>query len=106
MPYRRYPQSNRRYTYGNEEEKKETPDALFTAANSDISATIDDIPLPTDIEEPETITRKFDKPSLFDFIRDKIHIEEIILIGLILLLISEGIGDDVLIILLVYLLLA
>lgn len=104
MPYRRYPQTNRRYPYQKEDEAKESPNALFSAQDVDISGAINDIPLPTDIEVPFPASRKNERPSFLDFIRDKIHIEEIILLGLILLLLVEGIGDDILIILLVYLL--
>jgi len=105
MSYRRYPQLNRRYYHQNGEEKREPASEALAAANIDISGTIDNIPLPTDMEESEFDSRDLTRTSIFDFIKSKIHIEEIILIGLIFLLLAEGIGDEILIILLLYILL-
>ena len=104
MSYRRYPQFNRRYYHQNEKEKTESANDFFSPANIEVSGTIDNIPLPTDMEESEFDLRNSSKPSFLDFIRQKIHIEEIILLMLIFLLIGEGIGDEILIILLLYIL--
>ncbi|HHW49010.1 MAG TPA: hypothetical protein GXX14_10405 [Clostridiaceae bacterium] len=104
MSYRRYPQLNRRYYHQNEREKREPSNEFFTPANIDISGTIDDIPLPTDMEETEFDLKNASRPSFLDFIKRRIHIEELILLGLIFLLLGEGIGDEILIILLLYIL--
>jgi len=70
---------------------------------------LDDIPLPTEIEDATDITRdsrRPKKPSLLDTLKSKIKLEEIILLGLIFLLFEEGIDDEFLLILLIYILLA
>lgn len=44
-------------------------------------------------------------PAITDFLREHIHLEELILIGLIILLLNESIQDDFLLIMLIYILL-
>ena len=67
------------------------------------------IPLPNEKETfPGHITENKRVPTLagiFDFLREHIKIEEIILIGLIILMLDEALEDDLLLIILIYILL-
>lgn len=102
MPYRRWPVSNRRYM-------QRSPSALIgndTALAGD-TIKVERIPLPNEDETGESIAisrGKVHKPSILDFIRN-IGIEEIILIGLIIILLNEGIEDEFILLMLVYILL-
>lgn len=55
-------------------------------------------------ENSEDLLRK-NQGSFFDILKGKITMEEIVLIGLIILLVDEGIDDDLLLVLLAYILL-
>ena len=80
--------------------------------SSDIIETIkhsDDIPLPNKREENNEVQNagagiQRQKMSIFDFLRKKIHFEEILLITLIFILLDEGIDDEFLLITLIYIL--
>lgn len=67
------------------------------------------IPLPNEREAyPEHAGEKRAEPSLskvINYIRQHVKIEEIILIGLIILMLDESIEDDLLLIILIYILL-
>lgn len=67
------------------------------------------IPLPNERESyPGYVEEKRATPSLsgiFNYIRQHVKIEEIILIGLIILMLDESIEDDLLLIILIYILL-
>lgn len=66
------------------------------------------IPLPNEKEEAvaaEFQPRELRRSSFLSFLKSRIHIEEIILLGLIFLLLEEGIDDEFLLILLIYILL-
>jgi hypothetical protein len=67
----------------------------------------DDIPPPNNIENTsDSLTRKQTKTpfSVINFFKDKITIEEIILIGVIFILLEEGVEDEFLLLMLVYIL--
>ena len=71
------------------------------------------IPLPNEVEDSEPpknqarshLPFNFDLPFNLDFIKDKIHIEELILLGVLFVLLFEGVQDDFLIIMIIYVLL-
>ena len=74
--------------------------------------TVEEIPLPN-ISETDTgtnisLTRsqrtstKVRRPSILDFLRERIGIEEIVLLSLIILLLDESLDDELLLILLIY----
>ncbi|MCX8129044.1 MAG: hypothetical protein N3I35_02965 [Clostridia bacterium] len=109
MMYRRIGQRQRRYGY-------QTPTA-YQSVNSNTGAAeairkIEDIPLPNEIETPPEFSSyagSMRNSSIINFFKTRIHFEEIILIGLIIILLDEGITgieDEFLLIILVYLLLA
>jgi len=132
--YRRYPYPDmNHYTYGrkrpvtdktwSEKEKaKEQADDVGDGSKIDASSSKSsiEIPLPNQEEnvthgEWKTPGRKIKyrgaypfqyKPSFIDFIREHVHLEELLLIGLIILFLKEGIEDELLTILLIYILLA
>ena len=68
-----------------------------------------DIPLPNEKENSLESTNAPAVPgrhnNILDFIKTHIHFEEIVLIGLIFILLDEGIDDEFLLIILVYILL-
>ncbi len=70
-----------------------------------IPKTIERIPLPNEIEafpENSNEQRSSGLLSIFNTLKKRIGIEEIILLGLIFILLEEGIDDEFLLILLVY----
>ena len=110
MVYRRPPQLYRRFAYqGIEHNPKIKEDNSFEPAGIEALKEVRDIPLPTEVEEPDTQSRMVPKSRIayfLDTLRKRIGIEEIIIIGLIFLLIQEHIEDELLLIILVYLLLS
>ena len=70
---------------------------------------LSDIPLPNDREvPPKYVGEKRAVPSLsgiMHYIKQHVKIEEIILIGLIILMLEESVEDDLLLIILIYILL-
>jgi hypothetical protein len=69
----------------------------------------DDIPLPNKREDNNEVQNAGEaaqrqKTSIFAFLRKNIHFEEIILIALIFILLDEGIDDEFLLIILIYIL--
>jgi len=105
MPYRRRPQLNRRYFHSEPDSGTEN---LKNSYNVETS-TLGSIPMPNESERaPESVPdpRKAHKmPSILGFLKGHIHLEEIILLALIFLLLEEGIDDEFLLILLIYILL-
>ena len=76
--------------------------------NSDEREEFREIPMPNESEdsaEPGQRFPKAGKPSFLDFIKSRMHFEELLLLALIFLLFEEGIDDDFLFILLIYILL-
>lgn len=106
MPYKRPVQNSKKYTSPFYSPK---PSYSMNSAGPLPQKDFFGIPLPNEIETyPGHITEKRRVPSLagiFDFIRGYIKIEEIILIGLIILMLDEAIDDDLLLIILIYILL-
>lgn len=109
MVYRRPPQLYRRFAYqGIDYNPKTKEDNSFEPAGIETLKEVRDIPLPTEVEEPAVQSRTVPRSRIghfLDTIRKRIGIEEIIIIGLIFLLIEERIEDELLLIILLYLLL-
>lgn len=106
MPYRRNQYPFRRYPYFSAMPRPARP------ANDNIPDTISEIasiPLPNEVElpsgRPAYEKRDFRMPDIFGYLKKRIKLEDIILIGLIFLLIEEGIEDELLLLILVFLLL-
>lgn len=101
MLYKRHPNSNRKHMHSNSgtEVEAKKPEAIKAVSN---------IPLPNeseDITEQPYDTRGHS--ALFiDIFKNRIYLDEIILVGLIFLLFQEGIEDEFLLIILVYILIA
>ena len=103
MAYRNNPFRQGNYTYSN----------INNPVLNDLSAgsikITDEIPLPNNVEstqENENLERKHSKhsPSIIEFIKERIAIEELILIGVIIVLLIERIEDEFLILMLAYIL--
>jgi hypothetical protein len=106
MPYRNNPFMPRKYTYTNNSllhnESFNNPNI-----NTESIKITDDIPLPNNIENsPGSLNRKQTNPvsSILSIFKDKITLEEIILIGVIIILLLEGIEDEFLLLMLAYIL--
>ncbi|RCX18789.1 hypothetical protein DFR58_10458 [Anaerobacterium chartisolvens] len=112
MPYRKKPLYNKKYTYsGSLSDNYRVPENDKTV-NTIIKESFEknkDIPLPNEKEIPDAndnSSRGKGKFSLMNII-ESIRLEEIILIGLIFLLISEGLNgieDEFLLLILIYIL--
>jgi hypothetical protein len=106
MPYRRNQQIYRRHPYFSMMSKPTGP--VHDDAQDELKA-IAGIPLPNEAEipyeKPDDEKRKAKKTNILDFFKNHIKVEDIILVGLIFLLIEEGIEDELLLLVLVFLLL-
>ncbi len=105
MLYRRYPYINRQYVHN--KTMVPTTDIFNSDPMVEPQKTIDDIPLPNEepLETPgRRDVRRVHPVPFLSFFKKRIGIEEILLIGLLFLLIQEGINDEFLIIILLYLL--
>lgn len=110
MPYRRPPQNTKRFLpplfplYGNSRRASPT-----TSTGTGIHREYLDIPLPNEFEHSGGLFDERNKihgiSSIIDFVREHIKIEELILIGLIILLLEEAMEDHLLLIILIYILL-
>lgn len=110
MPYRRPPQNSKRFLpplfpmYGNQRRAAAAP-----MPGSSMHREYLDIPLPNELENSGDVMEERKKSiglsSIIDFIREHIKIEEIILIGLIILLLDEAMEDQLLLVILIYILL-
>lgn len=106
MPYRRSPFYSRRYP-----SMVPSASASITAEEFPIPETskeVETVPAPNSAEEPPEETPDIHRagmPHFFNLLKDRIHLDDIILIGLIFLLLDEGMQDDFLLILLIYILL-
>lgn len=105
MPYKKPSQGSEKFLplYGSK--KKGDQDIFGTGSGSDFIS----IPMPN---EREGFKHPWSKGKglsglngILDFLREHIKVEEIILIGLIILLLDESIEDDFLLIILIYILL-
>jgi len=106
MIYRKRPPTNIRFTYpGAAQNSTYAPEYH----EESLSQELKDIPLPNlNSESPcQSSNRKWNKStSPLQILHNSIGIEEIILLGTIFLLIEESIEDEILLIILIYLLLA
>lgn len=109
MPYRRPPQNTKRYhppllpfNIG-----PRRPAATYTAQSGHKDYL--DIPMPNEQEYPSEYVEERRGISglsgIVEFVRTHIHVEELILIGLIILVLDESLEDNLLLILLIYILL-
>lgn len=110
MPYKRPAQNSKKYIspfYG--PNYSPNPSYSMNAADSGRQKDFLGIPLPNERESlPESPAEKRTVPTLAGFVnylRRHIKIEDIILIGLIILMLDEAIEDDLLLIILIYILL-
>lgn len=110
MPYRRPPQNTKRILpplLPINLNPRRTASEAYTAPNSQKDYL--DIPLPNEREHtPVYPDERRILPGLsqiMDFAREHIHLEELILIGLIILLLGETMEDNLLLVLLFYILL-
>lgn len=95
--------NRKRTSYNSSPSEKESEDI----ADIDIIKGADNIPLPNEEEKPlEEVEneQQVHRPSILDFFKSRIHLEEIILLGLIFILLDEKIDDDFLLIMLIYIL--
>jgi len=105
MLYRRRPYPNRQnphFDTGTVEGESRQGTGTYETGNSE------GIPLPNEMEDSPEDTDNMPsthRSSVFDFFKNRIRLEEIILLGLIFVLLDEGIDDDFLLIMLVYILL-
>ncbi len=119
MLYRRYPLIHRKYAYpGSRPHVKELGPSPEKEKLKDTINKDEEIPLPNELEyatgpeiASQTGSEMFNKnreSSIFSFLKTltkKIHLEEIIIVGLIFLLLNEEIKDDILLLILIYILL-
>lgn len=105
MPYKRPEHGSRKYLPAFSAKKPGYGGSFDTGYSSDFIR----IPLPNEKEVPRKgWSTGIELPGLkniLDFLREHIGIEEILLIGLIILLIDESFGDELLLIALIYILL-
>ena len=109
MPYRRPPQNTKRFLPPllpfNFTQRRTAPSSY---PNQGYHKDYLDIPLPNEQEYaaayPDEKRILPGLSSVVDFVKEHIHIEELILIGLIILLLSESMEDNLLLILLFYIL--
>jgi len=108
MPYKRPIQSSKKYM---PQPKSTSP--LYSASNTGSYSHNDSdffgIPLPNEKEvhayEGTDKRKSFSFSKVIKYIQKHITIEELILIGLILLILDESLEDDLLLIILIYILL-
>lgn len=106
MPYRNNPFKIKRYTYSNTVLQPNEPFNNNDISTESINVSAD-IPLPNNKENiQDTGDRKkvMNPSSIINFLKEKITIEEIILIGVIIVLLAEGVEDEFLLLMLVYIL--
>lgn len=101
MLYRRRQNSSRKHIPidPDSEEEVKKPKPIKTSSN---------IPLPTEAEDitDQTFEDRSHSSLYIDIFKKRIFLDEIILVGLIFLLFEEGIEDEFLLIILVYILMA
>lgn len=110
MIYRRHPLTYGRYS-GYSPGTRENADTEDKIKNADEKleenriTIADEIPLPVEperIDEPVPDELSGPRSSAFSILGKKIHIEDIILFGIIFLLLDEGIEDELMLLLLIY----
>ena len=107
MPFRNSPLRPRRYSFANKFSTSNEPSDPSTTY-VDLLKSDEQIPLPNKIEDipvPTTEKRSSHWPSFLNFFSNGIGMEELLLIGLLFLILDEGIADDFFILILLYILL-
>ncbi len=106
MPYKRPVHNSKKYTFPFYSPK---PSYSMNASAPLLHKDFFGIPLPNEKEAyPGHFAGKKKIPALtgiLEFVREHIKIEELILIGLIILMLDESIDDDLLLVILIYILL-
>lgn len=105
MLYRRNPYANRKYVHA--EEPAAVTEQGKIQSYPDQSVKLESIPMPDEADENTDITpgmRKSGRLSIIDFLKNRIRLEEIIIFGLIFILLQEEVEDELLLILLIYIL--
>ena len=103
MPYKRANQGSKKFLPANGYKKPDIQGAFDSGYGGDFIS----IPLPNEREGPRFPWGN-GFPSLnriVNFLREHITLEEIILVGLIILVLSESVEDELLLIILIYILL-
>ena len=100
MLYRNQPSTYRKYI-------RPKAGASLNANKEDAIKDISDIPpLPNEKEDDSSPSESNRNLGFIDIFKNRIFLDDIILVGLIFLLLHEGVEDEFLLIILVYLLLA
>jgi hypothetical protein len=117
MYYKKNPLMNRRYLYPPRLGFIRPPRSRAHAQKEDMTEkiqTVEEIPLPNisetetennaplDLSRSQHFLKRSKRPSILDFLKERISIEELLLVGLIFLLFDEALDDELLLILLVY----
>lgn len=106
MNYRRIPRF-RRYPYINPQPEMVQEDTvdMGSVGSEPEKDEIKKIPMPNENPTPESSKHvRANKPMLFDNLIKNIHVDDLILLGLIFILLQENVEDEFLIIVLIYLL--
>lgn len=120
MPYRRYPLVHRKYAYPSLGTSiKSSGQELGKMKPKDNIKKVGEIPMPNELEHisgpetlpdtgPDTFNRSRDEslPYFLKSLLKNIHLEELIIIGIIFILLNEEIRDDILLLAFVYILIA
>lgn len=99
MLYKRHPTTNRKYVHAADGVN------LNTDMGQEIQEEIRQIPMPNEVDSlPPPPRKALDKhrPSFLDAFKNRIQLDDIILLGLLFLLLDESLEDDLLLIILVY----
>lgn len=109
MLYKKYPYERKKYP--NKAAAQRTSTSNVSGSSISINTPIEtvEIPSPNKLEsssDSERFKHSPRLPSIIDFFKDRIKVDELILLGLIVLFLQENIQDDFLMIILIYILLA
>ncbi len=109
MPYKRPDQGSKKFLPAYGSKKTDSQDIFGSGYGNGYGNDFISIPLPNERESYKYPWGKSNGPNglngVLNFLREHIRIEEIILVGLIILLLDESLEDDFLLIILVYILL-
>ena len=108
MLYKKYPYERRKYP--NQVAAQRTSASDVSGSNISINTHTEtvEIPPPNKLESSSDADRFMHSsrsPSIIDFFKDRVKVDELILLGLIVLFLQENVEDDFLMIILVYILL-
>lgn len=108
MQYSTRPPFGRRYPHSNTVPSQKGDPLDTYAKNPGHNEMTINIPLPNELEEkpehPSSIHNRH-KSSFLEYLKKRITLEEVILLGLIFLLLDDAIEDEFLLIMLIYILL-